>query len=138
VFRIEELKKLRSERLELEKRERELERPVLTDLSLLPTLYGWFGEILDGMSLPPCPDSVMQRKKFLFVVMALYCPEAILGDRIRSGLREALSEVLNVSACVISKNMNDLLFMYSHCSKFMSETERTYGKILMRIKKMEH
>jgi hypothetical protein len=133
---IRKLREIRAEREEIVRREHELMRPVLTDLSLVPMLYGWFKEILADMPLPPNPESVTQRKKFLFVVVALYCPGAILGDRIKNGLREAIADTLGVSANVISNNMDDLLFVYLNYGEFAEESERICMTVLERMKKI--
>jgi hypothetical protein len=133
---IGELREIKCEKEQLEKRERELAKPALEDFSLLPTLYEWFNEILADMPSPSHSDSVIRRKKFLFIAMILYCPDALLGYKMKSGLRKELAEMLNISASVISNNVNDLLFIYSHYNTFMLEIERIYGNIIMRIEKI--
>ena len=71
---IMELKSIRDQKSRLSEREQELSSPVLTDLSLIPEIYGWFKDILAGMDCPPNPESVTQRKKFLFIVLFLFAP----------------------------------------------------------------
>lgn len=52
---IVELKSIREQKSRLSEREQELSLPMLTDLSLIPEIYGWFKEILSGMDCPPNP-----------------------------------------------------------------------------------
>ena len=67
---ISELKTIREQKSRLFERESELSSPMLSDLELIPDIYKWFAEILAGMDFPPCFESVMQRKKFLFIVFS--------------------------------------------------------------------
>ena len=71
---IVELKSIREQKSRLSERENELSSPILTDFSLIPELYSWFKELLAGMACPPNPESVTQRKKFLFIVLFLFAP----------------------------------------------------------------
>ena len=80
---IAELKSIREQKSRLSERENELSSPILTDFSLIPELYTWFKELLAGMACPPNPESVTQRKKFLFIVLFLFAPSVLAGGRLR-------------------------------------------------------
>ena len=66
------LKKIRIEKSELSEEENALASPILRDKNLIGDIYKIFVELLNSRSLPPCIDSVTQRKKFIFII--LYCP----------------------------------------------------------------
>ena len=79
---IAELKSIREQKSRLSERERELSSPVLHDVSLIPKIYGWFKDILSSNCCTPCIDSVLQRKKFLFIVLFLFFFILLTGGRL--------------------------------------------------------
>ena len=128
---IVELKSIREQKSRLSEREQELSLPILTDLSLIPEIYGWFKEILSGMDCPPNLDSVTQRKKFLFIVLFLFAPSVLAGGRLPNGVRAEISGVFqDVSPCVIS-------FIYQQYKDFRQDIEYLYNQILERLKVKE-
>lgn len=132
---IMELKAIREQKSRLSERERELSSPVLTDLSLIPEIYGWFKDILAGMSCPPNPESVTQRKKFLFIVLFLFAPSVLAGGRLPNGIRAEIAGVFpDVSPCVISNNIADVSFIYQQYKDFRQDIEYLYNQIIERLK----
>ena len=126
-----ELKSIREQKSRITERENELASPELKDLTLIPKIYGWFKEILAGRDCPPNPESVTQRKKFLFIVLFLFTPSTLAGGRLPNGVRSALAEVMpDVSPCVISNNIADILFIYQNYNDFRSDIGEIYEKIL--------
>ena len=133
---IVELKTIRERKKELTERENELMSPELTDLSLIPKLYGWFKEILGNRTCPPNMDCVTQRKKFLFIVLFLYAPSVLAGGRLPNGIRTKLSEVfVEISPSLISQNIADLAFMFQRYKDFRKDIESLYSEILDRLEK---
>lgn len=110
---IAEIKSIREQKLHLLAREKELSKPVLTNLDMIPTLYMWFSEIISNRDCPGRVESVTQRKKFLFIVLFLYSPATLAEGKMLSGLREELVRLLNVSPSVISNNCRDIVFLYN-------------------------
>lgn len=132
---IMELKAIREQKSRLSEREQELSSPVLTDLSLIPEIYGWFKEILAGMDCPPNPESVTQRKKFLFIVLFLFSPSTLAGGKMAPGLRDWISDALGVcSKSTISDNCSDVVFLYQNYSGFRKDIEYLYRQILEKLK----
>ena len=132
---IVELKSIREQKSRLSEREQELSLPILTDLSLIPEIYGWFKEILSGMDCPPNLDSVTQRKKFLFIVLFLFAPSVLAGGRLPNGVRADISGVFqDVSPCVISNNIADVSFIYQQYKDFRQDIEYLYNLIVERLK----
>ena len=133
-----ELKAIREQKSRLSEREQELSSPVLTDLSLIPQIYGWFKDILAGMDFPPNPESVTQRKKFLFIVLFLFAPSVLAGGRLPNGIRAEISGVFpDVSPCVISNNIADVSFIYQQYKDFRQDIEYLYNQIVERLKVKE-
>ena len=132
---IVELKSIREQKSRLSEREQELSLPILTDLSLIPEIYGWFKEILSGMDCPPNLDSVTQRKKFLFIVLFLFAPSVLAGGRLPNGVRAEISGVFqDVSPCVISNNIADVSFIYQQYKDFRQDIEYLYKLIVEWLK----
>lgn len=131
---IVELKSIREQKSRLTERENELASPELKELTLIPQIYEWFKEILATRDCPPNLESVTQRKKFLFIVLFLFTPSTLAGGRLPNGVRAALAEVLpDVSPCVISNNISDILFIYQNYKDFRSDIGEIYDEILRRI-----
>lgn len=135
---IMELKSIREQKSRLSERENELSTPMLEDLSLIPELYSWFKEILSEMDCPPNPESVTQRKKFLFIVLFLFAPSVLAGGRLPNGIRAEIAGVFpDVSPCVISNNIADVSFIYQQYKDFRQDIEYLYNQILERLKVKE-
>ena len=131
---IVELKSIREQK-SISERENELSTPMLDDLSLIPELYSWFRELLAGMACPPNPESVTQRKKFLFIVLFLFAPSVLAGGRLPNGIRAEIAGVFpDVSPCVISNNIADVSFIYQQYKDFRQDIEYLYNQIVERLK----
>lgn len=132
---IVELKSIREQKSRLSEREQELSLPILTDLSLIPEIYDWFKEVLSGMDYPSNPESVTQRKKFLFIVLFLFAPSVLAGGRLPNGIRAEISGVFpDVSPCVISNNIADVSFIYQQYKDFRQDIEFIYNQVLEKLK----
>ena len=132
---ISELKSIREQKSRLSERERELSSPVLHDVSLIPKIYGWFKDILSVNCCTPCIDSVLQRKKFLLIVLFLFAPSVLAGGRLPKGIRHELSSVFpKLSPCVISNNIADVAFIYQNYKDFRQEIDYLYTVIVNRLR----
>ena len=132
---IVELKSIREQKSRLSERENELSSPILTDFSLIPELYSWFKELLAGMACPPNPESVTQRKKFLFIVLFLFAPSVLAGGRLPNGIRAEIAGVFPyVSPCVISNNIADVSFIYQQYKDFRQDIDYIYTEIVKRLR----
>lgn len=132
---IMELKAIREQKSRLSERERELSSVLLDDYSLIPEIYAWFKEILAERTCQPNPESVTQRKKFLFIVLFLFAPSVLAGGRLPNGIRAEISHVFpGVSPCVISNNITDVPFIFHQYKDFRQEIEYLYNQILERLK----
>ena len=133
---IKELESIRKLKSQLNKRENELTRPILSDLSMVQEIYGWFVQILSERDCPPNPESVIQRKKFLFIIMAIFCPKSLVGGKLSHGVRSELAKVFpKLNPCVISHNIADVSFMFQHYRDFRQDIESIYSEILEKMEK---
>lgn len=94
----------------------------------------WFKDIVAETDHSPNPDDIMQRKKFLFIVLFLYAPSFLAGGRMPNGIRAELANVFpDVSPCVISNNIADVSFIYQQYKYFRQDIEYLYNQILERL-----
>lgn len=132
---IMELKAIREQKSRLSERERELSSALLQDTSLIPEIYSWFNDIVAETDHSPNPDGVMQRKKFLFIVLFLYAPSSLAGGRLPNGIRAELAKLFpDVSPCVISNNIADVSFIYQQYRNFRKNIEHIFSDILKKLK----
>lgn len=131
---IAEIKSIREQKSKLSEREKELTKPILTDLDMIGMLYRWFQEIISQKEIFRSGD-VTQRKKFIFIILLLYSPSTLAGGRMKNGLRDKLAEVLGVNAqTTISNNRNNLVFSYQLYKYFRQDVDWIYGEMMERIK----
>lgn len=132
---IMELKAIREQKSRLSEREQELSSALLQDTSLIPEIYSWFKDIISETDSPSNPDGVMQRKKFLFIVLFLYTPSSLAGGRLPNGIRAEIAKVFpDVSPCVISNNIADVSFIYQQYKDFRKDIEYIFSNILAKLK----
>lgn len=133
--KIERLKKIRSEKSELSSEENALASPFLEDKSLIREIYRIFVEILSERACPPNPASVTQRKKFIFIVLYLFSPSTLVGGKMKQGLREEMSRVLGIrSVDIISKNCDDVVFLFRHYKDFSEDIRYIFAETMSRLK----
>ena len=132
---ISELKSVREERVRLSAKEQELSEPMLDDYSLVGEIYEWFQEILSERALPPRADSPLQRKKFIFIILFLYSPKTLAGDKMRIGLRDKIAEVTGCTRTLISHNCEDVSFFYQQYKCHREDIDFLYVEIMNRLKR---
>lgn len=102
-------------------------KPILQDLNLMADVLKYFTGFLSARSQTMNAD---KRKQFLFIIMYLFHPSALLGGAMPRGFRERLRNLLHVEApTIISNNTNDLLFLYHHYRDFREGVNDAYSYI---------
>ncbi len=106
-----------------------LATPRLADFSLLPALHAAY---LTALPLPPTatrPEQTLHRR--VFVALALYAcdPLALTGEKMRSGLRAALSTTLHISPSFLSRDIDDLPFLLDHDRPFVAAVNHAHALI---------
>ena len=126
---------IREQKSRLSERESELSSPILSDTSMISEVYSMFCKVLSERDCPPRTDNVYQRKKFLFIALFLFAPSVLAGGRLPNGIRAELARIFpDVSPCVISNNITDVLFIYQNYKDFRQDIEYLYNKILEWLK----
>ena len=129
------IKKIRIEKSELSDEENKLTTPPLTDRNLIPEIYNAFRELLEERDCAPNIESVIQRKKFIFIILYLFSPSTLAGGKMTPGLRDDLAEVLGVhSKSTISDNCADVVFLYQNYADFSDDITCLYIRIMERLK----
>lgn len=130
--KIVEIRSIRDQKARLSERERELTKPILTDLDMIPTLYGWFKDIVSQQEI--FRANVSQRKKFIFIILILYSPSALADGKMKRGLRNKLAEVFGLNGkSTISDNLNGLYLSYQLYKYFRQDIHRIYIEIMNRL-----
>ena len=129
-----ELKSIKELKSRLTQRESELSMPLLSDMAMIPQIYDWFNEIMSQSDFSPNPESVTQRKKFLFVILLLYAPGVLAGNRLPNGIRSELTKLFpGISPYAISHNISDISFLYRHYKNFRNDVEFVYDGIINKL-----
>lgn len=129
--KIAALKTMRKKVLELSQIFEELGEPILTDLALLPTIHEAYKRVFARRGCPQDAMLVRNRKKFLMVVLYLYSPKALAGDRMRMGLRKKVSELFGLTTSTpISDNCAGLIVQYHAYADFRRDVDLIFQEVL--------
>lgn len=94
-----------------------LKQPLSDDIDRLPALFELYKKTINSHM------HVYNRKKFLFVILYIFSPGTLVGERMRTGLRTKLSELFDLSTSTpISDNCNGLLTQYQNYRDFRRDT----------------
>lgn len=127
---IVELISIRTEKSRLTEREMELAKPRMTDFSLIPELYRQFKLYHNELS-PKRTHPVIERKKFLCIILFLFSPSSLAGGRMQNGLRIELSKLFpEISPHNISKNIVNITFLYQRYKGFRADVDSIYRKMI--------
>lgn len=125
------LKRLRDKMLEISDKIMELGEPMLDDLDLLPDMYEAYKRVFARRGRPDDALQVRNRKKFLMVVLYLYSPKALIGDKmLRIGLRKKLSELFGLTTSTpISDNCAGLIIQYKAYADFCRDVNLIFKEV---------
>lgn len=131
IGKVVALKKLREKVSELSDVMKELGEPILDDLALLPSIYEAYKRVFQRRGCQDEATSVRNRKKFLMVVLYLYSPKALAGDRMRMGLRKKVSELFGLTTSTpISDNCAGLIVQYHAYADFRRDVDLIFQEVL--------
>lgn len=129
VTGVKELSRIYDNMDDLEKKEEVFSEPLYTDLSKIDAMYDVFRSVYCKSKM-----TVYDRKKFLFVVVLLYCPKRLAGKKMKNGLREKMAQVLDIKGkTALSDNVKDLVKIYDSDSDFKKDVSRAYKFITKNI-----
>ncbi len=114
---------------------KEISQPILTDWDIIPELYEVFMRVF---SHRPQSHPVYLRQKFLFVILYLFCPESLAGEKMPRGLRPKLAKIFRLkSATPISDNCSSLIFLYQNYIDFSRDVGIFYKAVMEHIQQNE-
>lgn len=117
------LSSIKQQQQVLEAKKRDLTTPILSDLSLIPSLYDWFVEYITPMELRPS-EITRRRKQFVLIILYLYAPSALNGGRLCRGIRGTLARLFRMKTpSAISNMASDLAWQYQQYADFREETD---------------
>ena len=131
IGKVTALRTLREKVAELSDVMKELGEPILEDLTLLPEIYEAYKRVFSRRGRPDEAMSVRNRKKFLMVVLYLYSPKALAGDRMRMGLRKKVSELFSLTTSTpISDNCAGLIVQYRAYADFRRDVDLIFQEVI--------
>lgn len=128
ILSIQEIKQKKESILKLEK---EMCSPLLTDFSFIPIIYEWFKSYMNELNCPINPlsvkHSVKQRKKFILVILYLFAPASIVGNKMPNRLRETIANTLGIEKhSIVSICCKDLVFSLRYYKDFKRDAEGAF------------
>lgn len=133
IKQLDELRDLKKEMDSLSSKMNRIAKPLLTDLSHIPTLHKVFMEVVDG------DDRDIETRSIFFLIMAyLYTPKVFAGFRCNRFYRKRLATLFSfISPCTISSNTSIAVFQYIHYSWFRERVDGIYNEMLTILSKKE-
>lgn len=102
--------------------------PSIKDINLLEEVYKRFLAFVEKSKKAMDTNN---RKKFLFIVVYLFCPSVLIGHTMPRGLRDRIKELICAkSASTISNDTANLLFLYNHYQDFREDVNSAYSFII--------
>lgn len=133
--KISRLFQLQREKAYIEKEETRLTEPIEWDIDWLGNCHDVFVKALSEINPEANPDSGKSRKKFLFVTMYIFCPGALVGRKLRIGLRDKMVEVFgDLAPSTISHLTENLVFLYSNYSSFRRDVDYVTNAVIKFLK----
>ena len=131
---IEELTFIKQKKASIIQQEQELSKPILTDYSQVGRIYDWFKNLPEDLLLTR-QDSVHKRQ-FLFIIILLFSPSFLVGDKLKRGLRNELTKVFGFrSPSAVSNLGADVLCWYKSYQGFREKTNKIYQKLLAELQR---
>lgn len=76
-----------------------------------------------------------ERKKILFVLLAVLSPMTLAGERLRPGMRDRMARMMGASPSGISRDARKVKFYYSFYPDFRSDVDCYYDAVRDMIEK---
>lgn len=107
----------------------------MDDISFIPELYEAYTDfaVRNGFGSDRRNGN---RKQFLFIVLFLYCPNAIFGGEIRKDIRNAVASALHLKSGHIVYSMRDRAAVwYRNYPGFREEVDTAYQEMINILEK---
>ena len=135
IEQISEAKSIRELQMSLSQRKDLISTPVLTSLIHIEHIYSMFNYIESYRNSKAIKGSVIQKKRFCFVILRLYSPATILFDeQLPKGLRKGIAKAINVNCLPsISHYCDSVISYYKTYKDFREELDYLYTEIMYRL-----
>lgn len=126
IDKINRLRSLYEDEQYIASLKKSLTRPLIRDEKLVYQIYNY---ITEGGKHPF--NKVYDREKFIYVIAYIFSPSALIGRKMKNGIRKMLADCLGVKTeNAISNNLNQAIFDYNTYADFRNETNELFAKIM--------
>ena len=130
---IEELTFIKQKKALIIQKELELSKPILADVNQVAQIYDWFKNLPEELLLTN-QDSVHKRQ-FLFIVILLFSPSFLVGEKLKRGLRDELTRVFGFRSPSAVGNLSaDVYCWYKSYQGFREKTNKIYLKLFDELR----
>lgn len=128
LIRLREIAEIRRA---LDVEEADIVSPLVNDCGLIPEFYKWYEANATER------DTIMFRKKFVFLVLCLFSMRTLTGCRMPKGMRVKLKQIFPdlASGCSISNYMRNLVVEYLYYPDFHEDIDRLYSAACEELSK---
>lgn len=131
--RIVEIRSIRDQKARLSERERQLSMPMLEDFSVINRIREYFHQKY-GMGHSRKSASHI-RRKFTFVVVALYSPTVLADGRMPKGIRDKLTSALKLnSPSSVSHMCAEMWLWYNQYGDYNKEINEAFSYVVGRLR----
>lgn len=132
IKKIAQIQEVSRKRKELMQQEAEATEPMLTDYTLIPTIYTYFCELFPIRQ--DQRNEVRRRREFMFVCITLFHPRTLLQKRTKAELLEAWCDLFpNVSRTRFSHDKENILAYYKIYKDFREHVVKAYNHVIHRL-----
>lgn len=136
IDQISEAKSIKELQLSLLHRKSLISTPILTDLKQVNRIYEMFNQIDSYRNPDAIKGSVIQKKRFCFIILRIYSPGTILfNEPLVKGLRKQISQTLGVKCpSTISDYCENVISYYRIYKGFRQKLDYLYDEIICYLK----
>lgn len=118
---VHELEELKKSQRNIQSIEREVARPLCSDLGKMIHLYERFCDVrgIEGEG----------RNIFILIAARVYSPKALIGHKLGAGVRARMAEILSIEPTIVSHALENLVFRYKKYRDFREDVDTTFALI---------
>lgn len=134
--RIDIINKLSELEKEINILKNQILKPTLTELNHIPTLFEFYNEITSSVNDYPDKESAEYKQIFLYSILMLYCPRALMGEHLSRGIREHLANLFDRSPSHVSNLISGITFYYKQYTQFKENCDHVLSEIEILVAKI--
>ena len=131
------MKRLKDKKKEILDEELRLSEPQIDDLGRVNDVF--FLCVDAYQSIHPDSRNIKREayKQILFVILFLFSPKTLSGSKMREGLRDKLSENMNMSPQSISHSISNLMFFYTVYKDFRYDVNYIFTYVFEKLREKQ-